>query len=284
MARTDALSIFLANGSTEAKLAEEYGKVVENLQHVTVASRLKNQDLSGDPTAGSVEAKRFLYVEGKAYGTARGNSYADKVRAVPVTVNIDDKTEFIEEVNQGDVAMYGIDGLIERRAKNHQDALAVELDVKFLGKAVQKGTPFIPTASDIEDEIEEAIQTIESKVNDYVKGVPRHKIKIVANPRTYGKLRNAINAIPNSNDLGQVANWEGGLFNNVEIYSSVFLPVTADYVVMAEGAVAQPVRVSVYNPQIIPLSDEIGFGLFAYKGTKEVMEELIIYKASGITA
>ena len=61
MARLDALSIDLRTTGKD-KLAEEYGKVIENLQHITLASRLKNQDLSGDPTSGTVEAKRFLTV------------------------------------------------------------------------------------------------------------------------------------------------------------------------------------------------------------------------------
>lgn len=47
MARLDALSIKLQNGSSAEKLAEEYGKVIENIQHITLASRLKNTDLSG---------------------------------------------------------------------------------------------------------------------------------------------------------------------------------------------------------------------------------------------
>lgn len=55
MARLDALSIELTTTGKD-KLAEEYGKVIENLQHITLAARLKNTDLSGDPTAGTVEA------------------------------------------------------------------------------------------------------------------------------------------------------------------------------------------------------------------------------------
>ena len=46
MARLDALSIDLRTTGKD-KLAEEYGKVIENLQHITLASRLKNTDLSG---------------------------------------------------------------------------------------------------------------------------------------------------------------------------------------------------------------------------------------------
>ena len=98
MARLDALSIKMTNGSTAEKLAEEYGKVIENLQHITLASKLKNTDLSGDPTSGTVEAKRFVNVTGQTYGTARGHGYADKIKADPVVVSLNDNTEYLEEV------------------------------------------------------------------------------------------------------------------------------------------------------------------------------------------
>ena len=47
MARIDALSIELRTTGKD-KLAEEQGKVIDNVQHITLASRLKNQDLSGE--------------------------------------------------------------------------------------------------------------------------------------------------------------------------------------------------------------------------------------------
>ena len=281
MARLDALSIKMTNGSTAEKLAEEYGKVIDNLQHITLASKLKNTDLSGDPTSGTVEAKRFVNVTGQAYGTARGHGYADKIKANPVVVSLNDNTEYLEEVEEKDLKTYGVDGLIERRTRNHQDALARELDTKFFAEAVQQGTSFSPTGTPtIDDEIEEAIQTIETTKNDYVQGVPRNMIEIVMSPLYYGKLRNKINAIPNSNNLGVVPNFEEGVFNNTKIYSSVFLPSGVNYVVMVNGAVAQPVMTSIYNPKQIELSDAIGFGLFAYKGTKAVMSDLIIYNGT----
>jgi hypothetical protein len=277
MARIDALSIELQTTGKD-KLAEEYGKVIENLQAVTLASRLKNQDLSGDPTSGTVEAKRFVNVSGNAYGTARTAGAGQKVKAKPVVIAINDDTEYIEEVEEKDLKTYGVGGLIERRTRNHQDALARELDNKFFAEAVNAGTSFTATAgASIEDEIEEAIEKVETVKNDFVNGVPRNMVEIVASPATYGKLRNKINSIPNSNNLGVVPNYEQGTFNNVNIYSSVFLPTGINYVVMVRGAVAQPVMTSIYNPQKVELSDATAFGLFAYKGTKAVMEDLIFY-------
>ena len=283
MARVDALSIKLQNNSAD-KLAEEYGKVIDNIQAITLASKLKNTDLSGDPTSGTVEAKRFVNVAGQTYGTARTAGKGQNIVAKPVVVPLDDNTEYIEEVEEKDLKTYGVDGLIERRTKNHQDALATELDTKFFAEAVNAGTSFTATGSPtIEDEIEEAIQTIETTKNQFVQGVPRNMIEVVCSPETYGKLRNKINAIPNSNGLGQLANYEQGTFNNTSIYSSVFLPNGIKYVVMIKGAVAQPIMTSIYNPKKVDLSDATAFGLFAYKGTKAVMEDLIIYNGAVVS-
>ena len=280
MARIDALSIELQTTGKD-KLAEEYGKVVENLQSVTLATRLKNDDLSGDPTSGTVEAKRFVNVSGNAYGTARTAGAGQKIKAKPVVIAINDDTEYIEEVEEKDLKTYGVGGLIERRTRNHQDALARELDTKFFAEAVNAGTTFSATqGATIEDEIEEAIEKVETVKNDFVNGVPRNMIEIIASPATYGKLRNKINSISNSNNLGVVPNYEQGTFNNVNIYSSVFLPNGINYVVMVKGAVAQPVMTSIYNPTRVELSDATAFGLFAYKGTKAVMEDLIFYNGT----
>ena len=280
MARLDALSIELIAGGKD-KLAEEYGKVIENLQHITLASQLKNTDLSGDPTSGTVEAKRFKNISGNSYGTARTAGKGQAIKETPVVIALNDNTEYIEEVEEKDLKTYGVGGLIERRTKNHQDALAVELDTKFFAEAVSAGTSFTATGSPtIDDEIEEAIQTIETTKNDFVNGVPRNMIEIVMSPAYYGRLRNKINAIPNSNNLGVVPNYEQGTFNNVNIYSNVFLPSGVNYVVMVKGAVAQPIMTSIMNPEKVQLSDATAFGLFAYKGTKAVMADLIIYNGT----
>ena len=284
MARLDALSIELTTSGKD-KLKEEYGKVIENLQHITLANRLKNTDLSGDPTAGTVEAKRFANIVGQAYGTARTVGDAQNVKVAPVVVALNDNTEYLEAIENKDLKTYGVGGLIERRTRNHQDALAVELDTKFFAEAVNAGTSFTATGLNpaIEDEIEEAIEAIETTKNDFVNGVPRNMIEVVMSPAYYGKLRNKINSISNSNNLGVVPNYEEGIFNNVSVYSNVFLPQGINYVVMVKGAVAQPIMTSIYEPKNIDLSDDIAFGLFAYKGTKAVTPDLIIYNGTVVS-
>ena len=277
MARIDALSIELLSGGKD-KLAEEYGKVIENIQARTLSARLKNTDLSGDPTSGTVEAKRFVNVVGQAYGTARGAGKGNAVKAKPVIIAIDDNTEYLEEVEEKDLRTYGVNGLIERRTRNHENQLAVELDTKFFVEAVNAGTKFTPTKTDVAEEIEEAIQKVETTKNEFVQGVPRNMIEVVMSPAYYGALRTKINASGNSLKLVGMANYEEGTFNNTKVYSSAFLPAGTDYIVMVNGAVAQPVHTSIYNPKKVDLSDATAFGLFAYKGTKAVMEDLIICK------
>ena len=284
MARIDALSIELLSGGKE-KLAEEYGKVIENIQARTLSSRLKNTDLSGDPTSGTVEAKRFVNIVGQAYGTARSAGKGNAIKAKPVVVAIDDNTEYIEEVEEKDLRTYGVNGLIERRTRNHENQLAVELDTKFFAEAVNAGTSFSPVGESvaIEDEIEQAIQAIETTKNDFVQGVPRNMIEVVMSPAYYGSLRTKINASGNSQNLVAMSNFEEGVFNNTKVYSSAFLPEGTDYIVMVNGAVAQPIHTSIYNPKKVDLSDATAFGLFAYKGTKAVMEDLIIYKGTAVS-
>ena len=277
MARIDALSIELQTSGKD-KLAEEYGKVIENIQEITLASRLKNTDLSGDPTSGTVEAKRFVNAVGQAYGTARGAGKGNAIKAKPVVIALDDNTEYLEEVEEKDLRTYGVNGLIERRTRNHQNQLAVELDTKFFAEAKNAGTKFTPTKTEIADEIEEAIQEVATTKNDFVQGVPRNMIEVVMSPAYYGALRTKINASGNSLKLVGMSNYEEGVFNNTKVYSSSFLPEGIDYFVMVNGAIAQPVHTSIYNPKKVDLSDATAFGLFAYKGTKAVMEDLIIYK------
>lgn len=276
--RIDALSIELQSSASKDKLKEEYGKVIANINATTLSARLKNTDLSGDPTSGSVEAKRFVNAKSQAYGTARAAGKGNLIKAKPVIIPIDDDTEYMEEVEGKDLKLYSVNGLIERRTANHQESMKVELEEKFFSVAKDAGTKFTPTATTIEDEVEEAVQTVETTKNDFVRGVPRTMIEVIMTPSYYGKLRNKIATLPNAN--ANVASYESGIFNNVRVNSSVFLPTGIDYIVMVRGSVAQPTLPSIYAPKAIELSEATAFGLFLHKGTKAVMEDLIIYKES----
>lgn len=278
MARLDSLSIVLqTDSSAKDKLAEEYGKVLDNLQGNMISSILKNNDLSGNPTSGTVEAKRFVNAQAQNYGTARGNGYANKVEALPVVVALNTNKEFIEEVEEKDLQTYGVNGLIARRTANQESGMKRLLERAFFAEAVNEGTEFTTTSTDIQTIFEEAIQSIETTNNDFVDGVERDLISIVCSPEYYGKIRTYLDA-GNANVKTNVA--EFGSYHGVNVFSSTYLPSGVDFVIMVNGSVAQPVLPSIYNPSKIELSDATAFGIFLYYGTKAVMPDLIKYKGS----
>ena len=277
MARIDSLSIQLqTDASAKDKLAESYGKVIENLEKSTISSVLKNTDLSGDPASGTVEAKRFANAIAQNYGTARGNGYANKVKAKPVVVALDTNKEFIEEVEEKDLRTYGIGGLIEKRTTNQGGAMKRLLERAFFTEAVNSGSALTLSSDTIEGKFEEAIQEIETTKNDFVDGVERDLINIICSPATYGQIRTYLDKGVNNSNVSTAVG-EFGQFHGVDVYSSVYLPNGVDFIIMVKGSVAQPVIPSIYNPAKIELSDATGFGIFLYFGTKAVTPELIKY-------
>lgn len=275
MARIDALSIELATGGAE-KLAEEYGKVIENIATGTLSSVFANKDLSGDPTSGTVEAKRFVNVIGNAYGTARAGGKAQAVKAEPVVIAINDNKEYIEEVEEKDLRMYGVDGLIARRTANHQMMMQIDNDTAFFQAMYAEGEQHTETGATAGEKLESAIGALETTKNQYVNGVPRQMIKVVMAPAKYGEMRNYLDTGVNNSNVNTGVG-EYGQFHGVDVFSSVNLPAGVDYVVFVDGAVAQPKSPSIYNPKRIDLSDATAFGIFIYKGTKAVMPDLIKY-------
>lgn len=272
----NSLSILLqTNSSAKDTLAEEWGKVIENLQKETIASQLKNQDLSGDPSAGVLNAKRFANAVAKAYGTARAGHAAEKVKALPVAIPIDDDREWLEEVEEKDLALYGVEGLISKRTANQGKSLEIYHERKFLNVAVLAGAVHTISSLNIEDKVEELIQKVEVVKNDFVDGVSRDMIALVVRPAIYGLIRNKLDGIQNANISSAIG--EFGVFHGVLVFSSVFLPATVDYLVMAKGAVAQPIKLSILNPSPIQLSEATAFGAFTYSGTKAVMPDLIFF-------
>jgi len=272
MARIDSLSILL-DPSGKDKLKEEYGKVIANIEKSTISAQLKNTDLSGDPTAGSVEAKRFANTTSNVYGTARTGGAGQKLKANPVVVTIDTDKELINEVEEKDVKLYGVDGLIEKKSAMDEKSMKRELERAFFTEAIAAGTAVTLTATVINEQAEELIQKIETVKNDYVDGVDRDMISITCDTVTYGKLRNFLDTKMNSN-VDTAAN-EFGMFHGVRIYSSVYLPAKSEMIAMVDGSIAQPVMTTLDEAGKIELSNAYHFGMFYSYGTKAVMPDLI---------
>lgn len=279
MARIDSLSILDQVGSAKDKLAEKYGPVIENLQKTTISGIMKNRDLSGDPTTGTVEAKRFANASSKAYGTARAAGKGDGVKAQPVVVAINKDMELIEEIEDKDTKLYGVDNVINRRITSHGKSMERELERAFFQAAKDEGAQLSLTATAINEKVEELIQKIEGTKNDYVDGVDRDMIAVVLDTKTYGEMRNFMDTTAYNANV-DTAGREFGTFHGVRVYSSVYLPDTVTMIGMVDGAIAQPVMNTLADPGKIPLSNAYAFGLFYSYGTKAVMPDLIQYVVS----
>lgn len=273
MARIESLSI-LTTESGKEYLAELYGKVIENVMKNLVSAGMKNADLSGNPVSGSVEAKRFVNAKSQAYGTARAAGAGNKVKAKPVTVAIKSDSEIVEEIEEKDIQLYGVDGLLERRAANHVIRMATDLDTEFFKVAADNATAVTVVAdTSIEDELEQVIQECENTKNDFVDGVPRSMMSLVLNTAYYGKVRNNLDKQTRANvdtTAEEFYAWHG-----VECKSCVNLPAKVKYILMVNGAVAQPVMANQYAAEKIPLSEAYGVSLFYHYGTEAVMPDLI---------
>ena len=273
MARIESLGMLLEQGGKDY-LAEEYGKVIENIEKTTISGALKNTDLSGTPTSGTVEAKRFVNASSKDYGTARNANKGDQVKAKPVTIAINVKKEIVEEIEEHDVSLYGVESVVSRRVTNHGKSMTRELERAFFAEAATAGSALTTDKTAINDKIEALIQQIENTKNDYVDGVDRDMISVVCDTATYGELRAFLDTRNNANVGTDAA--EFNRFHGVKVYSSVYLPSGVNAIGMVDGAVAQPVLPTVANPEKIQLSNAIGFGIFYSFGTKAVMPDLIV--------
>lgn len=274
MGRIESLNMLLETTGRDF-LAEEYGKVIENIQKTTISSLLKNTDLSGNPTAGTVEAKRFVNSQSQPYGTARSAGRANSVRVRPVTVPIDIDRELIEELEDKDIALYGVEGTIQRRIMNHQNSLIRELERAFFTVANTAGTTVSTASTAINEIAEAAIQQIESTKNDFVDGVPRDLITLVMDTATYGLLRDDLDRGVNNANIDTSIE-EFGRWHGVNVFSSVYLPIGRKVIGMAQGSIAQPIRANVTTPRQLELSDAYAFGIFFYYGCTDVMPDLIV--------
>lgn len=273
MARTKALSL-IQNGSTKVELAELSGLVVQNIQKETLASGLKSQSYTGNPATGSVEYRRFKNSASQEYGTARTAGKGTALTIPPTVVNLSVHREIVEEAAKFDLDTFGVGNIMARRADNHVDTVAAELDTAFFAAAFAEGTAFTTSETNLEDILEAYIQTLETTKNDYVRGVPRSIMRLVCAPAFYGKMRNYLDKGVNNANVDTAAD-DFNIFHGVRVYTSVYLPEKAKAALMIDGAVAQPVVLYPYRePEKIPLSNDYGISMFYDYGTKVLTPDL----------
>jgi hypothetical protein len=276
MARIESLEILL-DPTGKAFLAELYGKVIENVQKQTISAGMKNLDLSGDPTTGTVEANRYQNSVSKNYKTARTGGTGDKIVAKPVTIAVDQDKEIVEELENKDVKLYGVDGVLDRRAMNHIMSMVRELEEAFfLTAALGSDNVFVPVGggANLSEEMEKLITSLEKTRNKYVNGVDRQMMDIVLDVDTYSAFRIYLDEVPQNPNVNTAID-QFGVYHGVRIFSSVYLPNGVKALLQAKGSVAQPVMSNPYGAERIPLSNAFAVELFYSFGTKVVTPDLI---------
>lgn len=274
MPRIESLNM-LTTEDGKAYLSELYGKVIEGVMKALVSTGMKNADLSGDPVSGTVEAKRFVNATPQDYGTARAAGKGKAVKAATVTVAIDKDKEIVEELEQKDVRLYGVDGVLDRRSKNHVLRMASALDTEFFAVAAENAVEVEVdlAGAAVEDVLEAVIQECENTQNDFVDGVPREMMQLTLNTSYYGKVRNNLDKQTRSNV--DTAAEEFYTWHGVECKPSVHMPAGVPFILQVTGAVAQPIMADQYTAEKIPLSEAYGVELFYHYGTKAVTPDLI---------
>ena len=276
--RIESLNVLL-DGSASGKmlLKEAYDGVIANVQKNTVSSRIKNTDLSGDPDSGTVEAKRFANASSQNYGTARTAGKGNAVKGKTVTIAIDQNKEFIEEIEEKDIRLLGVDGLIAKRSANHANRMAAELDQKFFEVGKTEGTQFKPAAAvtDIQAIVEAAILQMEKLKNNYIDGLDRSMLSITFDPDTYSAMRMYLDTVVNTNV--DTTTEEFNMYHGVKCFSSNRLPAGVKFEIMMDESIAQPVKAVPYTAERIPLSEAVAVEMFYYYGTKAVTPDTIFW-------
>lgn len=276
--RIESLNVLL-DGSESGKmlLKEAYDGVLENVQKQAVSVQLKNTDLSGDPTAGTVEAKRFVNSASQNYGTARTAGKGNAVKGKTVTIPIDTDKEFVEEIEDKDIKLLGVDGIVAKRSSNHAMRMAAELDEKFFAVGKTSGTQFKPAeaVTSIQDIVENAILLLENLKNDYIDGLPRDMIRIVFDAETYSQMRMYLDKVVNTNVDTTTESFI--MYHGVRCYSSNRLPSGVKFEIMMNESIAQPVMSQAYSAEKIPLSNAVAIELYFNYGTKAVTPDTIYW-------
>lgn len=276
--RIDSLNVLL-DGSESGKmlLKEAYDGVIANVQKGTVSSKIKNTDLSGDPSAGTVEAKRFVNASSQPYGTARTAAKGTAVKGKTVTVPINVDREFVEEIAEKDIRLLGVDGLVAKRSANHAQRMVAELDTAFFAEGKNSGTQFKPAkaVTDIKDIVESAILQLEKLKNNYIDGLDRSMLSITFDPDTYSAMRMYLDTVVNTNV--DTTSEEFVMYHGVKCYNSNRLPSGVKFEIMMDESIAQPITSKPYSAERIPLSEDVAVEMFFYYGTKAVTPDTIFW-------
>lgn len=270
-----SLSVLVDGSEGKEFLAEKYKGLIENVQAKTISNLFKNTELSGDPDAGTLKAKRFTNSKSNQYGTARTSGKGQALKDQGVAVDIDVDREIVEEIEEKDVKLLGVEGLVNKRSDNHEKSMVRELDEAFFLCAAKEGTKLTTTGDTVKKRLDELVLKLHKTKNEYVDGVDKDLIHVTLDPEAYEEIRDYIDTKANANVDTSIE--EFGKYHGVHVYSNIHQPAGVEMIAMCVESIAQPVMPSPYEPSRIPLSKAIAIELYYSYGTKAVTPDLIYY-------
>lgn len=280
MALTQALSIYQSE-EAKAYLRNVIVGIFENIGAKTISGRLKSKNANLTQAAGSYEFKRYANATSQTYGTARTAAKGQKIVADPITVNLDQNREIVEELNLFDGQSFTqetFEALVERRKGAIKMAVERELDRAFFADIKTNGTAagvVINLGGNIVEQLEEVIVKLVTTQNEYVDGVDRENMAFVVSPKLYSKLKTELNDVYNFSGTVEDGTFKG--INGVAVFESVRLPEGVDYALLTMDSVAQPALITGVDVEKIPLSNDYAISVFYRYGTKTLANELALY-------
>ena len=273
MAKTESINVLL-DPSGKMVLNEAYGVLTDRFASASISNFLKNKNYSGDMSSGSVVIKKFQNGTVATYGTASTNGYGTALKGTEVTINLSNRKEIVDQVEQADISEMGLQELVNKRADSNSKTMEIDLDKAFFSTAYSTGTETASTSEAIKDIIEDMIVEVESVENSYYNGIDREFISIVLTPALYGELRTYIDTTNTANvTIGEdvIPTYHG-----CKIFKSTRLPDGVDAIVMMDESVAQPLYVNDYTAEKVPYRDAIALELFYNYGTGNIYGSEVI--------
>ena len=273
MAKTESINVLL-DPSGKMVLNEAYGVLTDRFASASISNFLKNKNYSGDMSSGSVVIKKFQNGTVANYDTASTNGYGTALKGTEVTINLSNRKEIVDQVEQADISEMGLQELVNKRADSNSKTMEIDLDKAFFSTAYSTGTETASTSTAIKDIIEDMIVEVESVENSYYNGIDREFISIVLTPSLYGELRTYIDTTNTANvTIGEdvIPTYHG-----CKIFKSTRLPEGVDAIVMMDESVAQPLYVNDYAAEKVPYRDAIALELFYNYGTGNIYGSEVI--------
>lgn len=273
--RIESLSILTETGEGKAYLAEVYSGVIENEFSEDITEYFKYDDLSGDPAAGTVIARRFANSTAGKIGDARRAGKGENIKAEETVIQLDDSWEYINEVSEADIRTYGAEGLVERKALSNIQNARKDKAEKFWAVTVEAGTKFEPSANatTMAQKLDELIAAELEVKSKFTRGISRSKVGIALSQSAYGKLQGDIDLIRNHNNDNTYA-----YFHNVHVWPTEDLPDNVDVVIgLLKKTTAQPTIALTPIAGRAPFSNDYFFGTQGKYGTKCVFKEAVKY-------